>query len=128
MKVKQISLDDALAVSKRYEDYFFDRKSLDVSGRGIQKIAVAFANSDGGEFVVGIADDSDEPVPENGWKGATKPEDFNSHLQALFEVQPTLDLRYEYLICDGKPGFVLHVLVEKSSEVHKTSDNNVIRE
>ncbi len=32
------------------------------AGKTIQKIAVAFANADGGDFVIGIADLSNEPM------------------------------------------------------------------
>lgn len=55
----------------------------------------------------------------------TKIEDLNSHLQAVFEVTPSLDLKYEILKCESKPGYTLLILVEKSSEVHKTADGTV---
>ncbi|MFY0546009.1 helix-turn-helix domain-containing protein [Brevibacillus sp. H7] len=40
------------------EGYFFDRKAFGIQPRQIEKHAVAFANADGGELVIGIADDS----------------------------------------------------------------------
>ena len=46
-------------------------------------------------------------------------------MQNLFEIRPSLDLRYEILSCDEKPGYVLRVLIEKSSEVHKTTSGAV---
>jgi len=91
----------------------------------VQKIGVAFANADGGEFVIGIADDEDERNSDQRWKGSEKIEDLNNHLQALFELKPSLDLRYEILKCEGKPGLVLRVLIEKSSDVHQTADGTV---
>lgn len=91
----------------------------------MQKIAVALGNADGGEFVVGIADDKDEPDVAKRWKGANQIEDFNGLLQALFDVSPSLDVRVEVLECPGKAGLALRVIVEKGSEVHKTADNTV---
>lgn len=120
--IEQIEADD---LSSREESHFFDRKSFLIKGAKVQKIAVAFANADGGEFIIGIADEKEEPDPAKRWQGASRIEDLNSHLQAIFEVTPSLDLKYEILKCESKPGYTLRVLVEKSSEVHKTADGTV---
>lgn len=125
MHTRIISVEEALDLSTREESHFFDRKAAAVSGKKIQKIGVAFANADGGEFVIGIADDGDEPNPELRWQGTDKIEDLNSQLQALFEVKPSLDLRYEILKCNENSGLVLRIQIEKSSEVHQTADNTV---
>lgn len=125
MRTRVISEDEALALSSREESHFFDRKAVGISGRGIQKVVVAFANADGGEILIGIADDKAEPDPHERWQGASKLEDLNAHLQSIFDVKPSLDLRYEFLKCEGKPGYVLRVQIEKSQEVHKTADESV---
>ncbi len=125
MHVRTITEQEALSLSLAEESHFFDRKALAVDGKKIQKVAVAFANADGGEFIVGITDDKHEADPSLRWKGVAKLEELNAYLQALFEVNPSLDLRYEILKCDNRQGFVLRVLVEKSSEVHKTADGTV---
>ncbi|MDY0147133.1 MAG: ATP-binding protein [Halothiobacillus sp.] len=125
MHTRTITEQEALALASAEESHFFDRKALSIDGKKIQKVAVAFANADGGEFVIGIADDKDEPEPSLRWKGVGKLEELNSYLQALFEINPSLDLRYEILRCDSRNGLVLRVSVEKSSEVHKTADGTV---
>ncbi len=125
MNTKTIGLNEADDLAKREESHFFDRKSFLIKGAKVQKVAVAFANSDGGEFVIGIADEKEESDPSKRWKGASRIEDLNSHLQALFEVTPSLNLKYEILKCEEKTGYTLRVLIEKSSEVHKTADGTV---
>ncbi|CAN5398441.1 putative DNA binding domain-containing protein [soil metagenome] len=125
MKTKSISEADVLRLSMRAEDHFFDRKALAVSGGKVQKIAVAFANTDGGDFAVGIADDDDEPDPAKRWQGAKMIEDFNSHLQAINEITPALPYDFTIMTCDSRPGYVLLVNVEKSSQVHHTADKTV---
>lgn len=125
MNTREISVEEANVLVTREESHFFDKKSAAVSGRSVQKIAVALANADGGEFLVGIADEKDEPDIEKRWQGLANIEALNSHLQTLFDVQPSLDLRYEFLKREDKDGYVLRVMVEKSSEVHKTSDQTV---
>jgi len=116
---------DALTLAKREESHFFDRKALAVKPRKIEKIAVAFSNADGGEFIIGIADDKDQPDPNSRWQGAKDIEDLNAHLQSLFNLDPPLDLRFEILRCENYPRYCLLVRVEKSSKVCKTSEDVV---
>lgn len=125
MRTRDISESEVIALSKREESHFYDRKAKEIKSAKVEKIAVAFANADGGEFVIGIADDKDEPDPAKRWQGAKDLEQLNSHLQVLFSVTPALDVRYEVLRCDKRAGLVLRVMVEKTAEVHKTSDGTV---
>lgn len=124
-KVSSLSREDGLALCSRVEDDFFDRKALGIDGRGVQKISVAFANADGGEFVVGVADDKNEPIVENRWIGGSSPETFNGILQAIFTLNPTLEFEYEFVTAIGMNGVVLRVYVEKSSEIAKRSDEKI---
>lgn len=125
MKTRILTGNEALKLSERNESHFFDRKAIGIKPRQIEKIAVAFSNADGGEFVVGIADDSDEADPAKRWRGATDIEELNAHLQSLFSLDPSLDLRYEILTSPDHVGYCLRVQVEKNSKVCKTSDGTV---
>ena len=109
MNRKTLTDNDAAIFATRDEDHFFDRKALMASGKIVQKIAVAFANADGGEFVVGVADVEDEPKPDNRWKGAARIEDFNGHIQALSEIKPPLPAEFSILDAPGRDGLVLLV-------------------
>lgn len=125
MKKKEITVDEANILSERDEDHFYDRKALAIRGAKVQKIAVAFANADGGEFIIGIADNEDQPDATKRWQGANQIEDFNSHVQALSEINPSLDFSCTFLHSNGKPGMAMLVRVEKSSAALSTSDNSV---
>jgi ATP-dependent DNA helicase RecG len=125
MRTRPLTTTDVLALAERQESHFFDRKALGIKPRKIEKIAVAFSNADGGEFVVGVADDQDQPDPNLRWKGAKDIEDLNGYLQSLFSLDPSLDLRFEILASDERPGYCLLVRVEKNSKVCKTSDGTV---
>ncbi len=125
MRTRILTKDEVLALATREESHFYDRKAKTISGKKVQKIAVAFANADGGEFVIGLADDGDQPNPLKRWQGANNLEELNAHLQVLFAVAPALDVRYEILRSDAYTGLILRVMVEKTSEVHKTSDGTV---
>lgn len=125
MKTKEISYDDGLKLAQKDESHFFDHKALEVGGQKVQKIACAFANADGGEFIIGIKDSADEPDDHKRWNGASKIEEFNSHLQALSEVTPTLDFSCTFLTCKTFPGMCLLVKIEKSASVHETSGKEI---
>ena len=122
METKTISAADILELSSKEEDHFFDRKAAAIKGAKLQKIAVAFANADGGDVYVGITDAGDEPDPSKRWAGAEHIEDYNQHIQALTEVQPALPMEFFFLHGEGRSGYVLRIQVEKSHAVHKTSD------
>lgn len=125
MMITNLDTADALDYCSRLESHFYDRKAFEIKSAKIQKIAVAFANSDGGEFVVGIADSETEPDPKKRWNGVALIEQFNSHIQALIQITPPLPYRFSFLTSLGMPGFVLLVEVEKSSRVHQTADGTV---
>lgn len=125
MQTKTISKNDALALSQRAEDHFFDRKAAAIKGAKLQKVAVAFANADGGEVYIGIADDKDEADPSRRWTGAHNIEEYNQHIQSLMEVQPALPMQFTFLRVDGSGPYTLKVEIEKSQSVHKTADGTV---
>ena len=125
MKTKDISLEDAIFMIEKNESHFFDHKSIAVNGAKVQKICVAFANADGGEFVIGIKDIKEEPDTNKRWEANHKVEDFNSHLQAISEIIPTLDFSCTFLNSTEFSGLVMLVRVDKSSVVHRTAKNEV---
>jgi ATP-dependent DNA helicase RecG len=125
MQTKQISVSEAIALAQKQEDHFFDRKSAAIKGAKLQKAAVAFANADGGEIYVGINDEGEEPDPSKRWRGAANIEDYNQHIQALTEVQPTLPMDLVFLKAPPVSGYVLRIEIEKSQHVHKTAEGRV---
>ncbi len=127
MDVKTITDDEFLAIAERDEDHFFDLKAFGIAPAKVEKIAVAFANADGGDFVVGIRDKKDEANRSKSWQGISDIEGFNAILQVLFNTDPQIELRCNFLKVDGREGYALSVKVEKTSQVHKTSKGKVFR-
>jgi len=125
MKQKNITKQDALRLIQKQESHFFDLKAFEVSGVKVQKISTAFANADGGEFLVGIKDFKDEADPLKRWVSGKNIEDFNSHLQALSEITPTLDFSCTFLTCNDFPGMVMQINIEKSASVHETAAKEI---
>lgn len=122
----KITNEQALALSIRPEDEFFDRKGSACSGKKAQKAGVSFANAEGGELVVGIKDEKEECDPTRRLDPFSTPEDANGVLQALFEINPALVFRYEFNEVDSG-GFVLRVFFDKTQHVHATADGTVYK-
>lgn len=125
MQVREISTADALALSTQPEGHFYDRKAAQIKGAKLQKIVCAFANADGGDVYVGIADDKDEADPTKRWVGSPTMEEFNQLIQSLMEMKPSPPLMMEFLKSPLSPSYVLHIQVDKSQSVHQTSDGTV---
>ncbi|HEY0296581.1 MAG TPA: RNA-binding domain-containing protein [Bordetella sp.] len=125
MQVREISIADALSLSKQPEGHFYDRKAAQVKGVKLQKIVCAFANADGGDVYVGIADDKDEADPTKRWVGSPTMEEFNQLIQSLMEMRPSPPMTMEFLKSTLSSNYVLHIQVDKSQSVHQTTDGTV---
>jgi ATP-dependent DNA helicase RecG len=126
MKNIKLTNEEALYFCNKDEDHFFDKKAHGIKGAKVQKIAVAFANSDGGEIIFGIADDADEPEPAKRWQGRETTEDYNSVIQALSELVPSIDFRFDFLSKEKDlRNYVLRVKINKGLAVHETPDKKV---
>lgn len=127
MQTIALTTEEYEAIVDQEEGHFFDIKSKAIDGRGIQKIVVAFGNADGGEFIIGVKDKKDAPTACARWDGFTDLEAMNSSLQAVFDVKPNADARYEVLTCEPNVGYLLRISIEKASVVLSTSDSRVVQ-
>jgi ATP-dependent DNA helicase RecG len=125
MKEKNIQNNEVVDLSTRQEGHFYDRKAKEIDGKKIQKIACAFANADGGDFIVGIKDDKDESDPNKRWSGFITKEEFNFVFQNLMELKPSIPYVATFLKNPNDNSYALQVTVEKSEKVHNTADNTV---
>lgn len=124
MQVREISKADALALSSQPEGHFYDRKAAAIKGAKLQKLISAFANADGGDVYIGIADDKDESDPEKRWVGASI-EDYNQIIQSTLEIRPSPPVMMEFLKSPLSSNYILHIQVDKSQSVHQTADGTV---
>ncbi|CAI8972512.1 RNA-binding domain-containing protein [Pseudomonas sp. IT-P395] len=121
-------IDDVEAFSYCTEDEgdFFDRKAFEVKPASIQKIVVAFANSDGGDVLIGIADEKVDPDPLKRWVGADSREAYNQHIESIVSLNPSVDFRFTFLKRKSMSrAYVLKISVNKGLKVHETADKTV---
>jgi Predicted transcriptional regulator containing an HTH domain and an uncharacterized domain shared with the mammalian protein Schlafen len=124
MEERTVSDTELQIIVDRDESHFYDNKAFEIKGEKIQKIAVAFANADGGEFIIGIKDKKEEPDPLKRWQGIDDIESFNFVFQNLSELTPTIPYKAEFLK-DRIGKLALRITIEKSDSVHKTASNIV---
>lgn len=125
MKEKKISNQDLIDLCSKQEGHFFDRKAKEIDGKKIQKIATAFANADGGDFVIGIKDEKEEADAKKRWNGEPVKENFNAVFQNLMEIRPSIPYVATFLEHPTNGTFALQITIEKSEKVHHTADNTI---
>jgi ATP-dependent DNA helicase RecG len=122
IQVFELSEDEALKVLSQEEGHFIDMKAKGVSPAKLTKSMSAFANADGGELFIGVAEIDDSWV----WAGFSNQEAANGHIQAFEDSFPLgSEYRYEFLSSESRPGLVLKATVLKSRDIVSASDGRV---
>jgi ATP-dependent DNA helicase RecG len=101
------------------ESHFFDRKSKRILPSTLSKSLSAFANSDGGELLVGVEDDGT-------WDGFGMPEDANPIVQILekhFGFGEYLDA--VFLANSNRRGYILKIEIRKSPDIKRSTSGEV---
>lgn len=107
----------------RDEGHFLDNKSIQISPTKLTNTLSAFANADGGELLVGIAE-----VRRGAfvWEGFASTEDANGHIQHLEETFPYGgDFDYDFLTAEGRDGVVLRITVMKTRDLRRASNGRL---
>lgn len=104
------------------EGHFADVKAIDIKPAKLTRTMSAFANAEGGELFVGIA----EVGQARSWRGFARMEDANGFLQASEQLFPLGDeTSYTFLQSPGHDGYVLKSEIRKSREVKVASDGKI---
>ena len=115
--VEDLSEAQAEKIRLTEEGQFSDVKSALIGPSKLTKHLSAFANSDGGDLYIGI-----EGAPRK-WAGFDNQEAANAHLQVFENAFPLgTDFDYEFLQCTTLPGLVLHVHINRTKGVVKSSN------
>lgn len=123
---------DAIAILNKDESHFFDITRKEGDGRTVQKKCCAFSNTDGGELLIGIFDNKEETGstdPLFRWNGFLIQEDANAFIRNILSlISPEIgNISMDFLKIKGHEhrGKVLQILIEKSPNVHRTSEGKV---
>lgn len=123
IQIERVTDEQANKIINIDEGQFSDIKAIEIAPGKLTKAISAFANSDGGELYVGIAEISKEPKVRQ-WIGFTDQEAANGHLQIFEKLFPLgTDFQYEFLVCASQPGYVLHIQVNRTQDIFRASNN-----
>ena len=96
--VEAITKEQAVKILALDEGHFMDLKATEIQPAKLTQTLSAFANADGGDLYVGIAEV--KPSKKRVWQGFADPEAANGHIQALESLFPLgHDFEYTYLRC-----------------------------
>jgi ATP-dependent DNA helicase RecG len=121
-----VSEEDVVKALRIEEGHFVDIKAKAIGAGKLTRTLAAFANADGGELFVGIAEGG--PGQPHRWEGFSNAEAANGHIQAFESVFPLGgEHRYEFLSAASESGVVLHIEIDKSASIKKALDGKIYK-
>lgn len=126
MDMNEISEEEAARLLELEESHFQDLKAKEIAPGKLTQSVSAFANSAGGEIFVGIAETTVGLEKVRTWDGFKDQEEANGVFQALEAMAP-LGNHYaaQFLRCNGLPGLVLRLTIQKTREILAASNGTV---
>jgi ATP-dependent DNA helicase RecG len=123
-EIQTISRPQAEKVVNFEEGQYGDVKAIEKKPSHLSEDISAFANADGGDLYVGIDEFAVSGVKTRSWRGFANPEAANAHCAVFDGLFPMgSEFQYEFLRCDGLPGLVLHLVVNKTRGLTLASNN-----
>ena len=106
------------------EAQYSEVKAKEISPSKLSHTIAAFANTDGGDLYIGIAEQIlGGNVKKREWNGFPDIESASGHLLAFERAFPLgKDFSYEFMRCHNRPGLVLHVQVSRTQGIIKATD------
>lgn len=121
--VAKITGDQRYKVLSIDEGHFHDLKSRRIKPSRLTRPISAFANASGGELYIGVEEEEIDGHKIRHWRGFPDPEAANAHLQVFEQLFPLgRYFSYMFLECNGEPGLVLQVGINKTRDITKASD------
>lgn len=124
--IKTFEIDDNQAenIINIEEGYLTDVKAKEIKPAKLSETVSAFANSGGGDIYLGIEEDSRTGLRR--WNGYADQEAANDVVHVLFNAHPFGNhLTFEYLSCEGKIGYILHIIVKKVKHIVKSTKGEI---
>ncbi|MGB4057954.1 MAG: ATP-binding protein [Alphaproteobacteria bacterium] len=108
------------------EGHYAELKGIEVSTKKLGNTVSAFANSTGGDLYIGIGETEMLGAKIRTWHGFKDQEAANGHLQSLETLFPLgAEYSYEFLLCPGSNGVVLHITVQRTPQISRAHDKKV---
>jgi ATP-dependent DNA helicase RecG len=124
IEVVEIHAEELGKILSTEEGHFADVKAIEIAPGKLTRTIAAFANADGGDVYIGIAEDKRQNL--KFWRGFARQEAANGHVQIFEQLFPLgTEYFYTFLTVSGSEGLVLKIEVLKSRTVKTASDGVV---
>ena len=121
VKVSEQEIKKILALT---EGHFTDLKAVEIKPAKLTRTLAAFANAEGGEIYIGVAEDQTRQL--RTWHGFVTEEEANAHIAVFEELFPVgANSSLCFLLSDTESGIVLKVEIPKSRTIKSASDGLV---
>ncbi len=119
-----VSAEEINKILSISEGHFTDLKAIDIKPAKLTRTLSAFANAEGGEIYIGIAEDQTRQI--RTWCGFESEENANAHIAIVDEFFPIgADSQMCFLSSNSNNGFVVKVEIHKSRAIKQASDSIV---
>ncbi|MBY6141149.1 putative DNA binding domain-containing protein [Leisingera daeponensis] len=120
---KIVPAEDIASLLKQEEGIFFDYKAVEVSPASLSKSISAFANTSGGEIIVGVDEVADIQGKEHYWRGFPDQEAANP-IFAIIEKLGGLNVcSTSFLESENEEGYLLHITIRKTQGIIKATND-----
>lgn len=122
--VKTIPSEDLDSLLSKEEGIFFDYKAMEIAPASLSKSISAFANTSGGEIIVGVDELDGDQDKEHVWRGFEDQEAANP-IFAIIEQLGGYDIcSTDFLESDGCKGYLLHITVRKTQGIIRATSGH----
>lgn len=123
-RVYEIDEEQAQKILHVEENFLNDVKAKDIKPGKLSETVSAFANAGGGDIYIGIPESGSKK--RRSWKGFADVEEANDIVQTLFQAHPFGNhVLFEFLQCEGREGYVLHITVKKVKEIVRSTKEEI---
>jgi ATP-dependent DNA helicase RecG len=123
--IEQRTIDNAEAnrILALEEGHYLDLKRIEIMPGKLTQDVSAFANTAGGELIIGIDESDRGDSKVRAWRGFTDIEEANQHIQEIERMSPLgTHYRASFLSGRGLRGHVLHLIIFKTKDILYASD------
>lgn len=123
--LRTIPEEDVVVLLRKEESQFFDLKAQEVSPASLSKSISAFANSTGGELVVGVDELEADGQKARKWRGFSDQEAVNPYFAVIEQLGGQNICNASLLASEDEDGYLLHLVVRKTQGIIKATNDQI---